>query len=526
MNYFIPSWYGDHPAQWGSPSQEFQWGYHVMEFDDTINQVRMFIRFQEPTCLLTLGYFPGLRHLFHRQDLMQVKVHNLFDQMQGIPANQPTIEINYRDWDWPKDCEFVHSGAGTFIYRGNDVYAVLHYEIEGNLIQVERRQAGQPLKNLIFDDRGFLSSVEYFENGQFSHHDFLMPNGDVAFRLQADQSVMVMVPDQLPMQELVYPNIAAMVNESLATFADQQLAANDLVVVASNPQHSSLIIDNLSKAHVILSFFEDRNQTITEAEIEQASKANLLVVNADFQKDQLGQHGLTNVVVTPPFDSRLNLGTSMQEEHFKVLLLVEQLSDQELQRALTTLLHFMEQNALVDLIICTIQDDRYEAVKSCLKFLSQQVDWKYDYQFDVKEEDRGGNDLDDDDDLDDDLKVEQKKVRYIDFAGINSEPHLIEVIDPMRVVIDLAPHPNSYLQIAAISSGIPQINQVANSYVVSGKNGLILNDDLNLTAALHFYLDGLKNWNEALVYAVEKIGQYTSGQIVNEWLRRAGDNHG
>ncbi len=52
---------------------------------------------------------------------------------------------------------------------------------------------------------------------------------------------------------------------------------------------------------------------------------------------------------------------------------------------------------------------------------------------------------------------------------------------------------------------------------------MILNDEFDLTAALHFYLDGLKNWNEALVYAVEKIGQYTSGKIVNDWLTKAGD---
>lgn len=523
MNYFIPSWYGDHPHQWGSPSQEFQWGYHVMEFDDTINQVRMFERSQMPATIVTLSYFPSLRHLFHRQDLMQVQSLNFFDQMQGIPDNLPTIEINYREWDWPLDCEFVHSGQGTYVYQGNQKYAVIHYGIEGNIIAVERFRDGELQKNLIFDDRGFLSSIEYYQHGQLTHHDFLMVNGAVAFRLLADQTVMVMSPEALPMKKSVYQNLEAMLNEGLGEFADHQLQADDLVVFASNEQHNQIVINNCSKAKLIMSFFENRNQNITNDEVSQANQANLLVVNADFQKDQLNQLGLDRVIVTPPFDSRLNLGTSMQDEHFKILLLADQINDQELYTNLIKIFQFMEQNELIDLIVCTIQDDRYAMVKSAIEYLVKNHQWEYDYQFDVKEEYRGENDLDDDDDLDEDLKVERKQVRYVDFVGISSEPHLMEVIDPIRVVIDLAPRPNSYLQIAAISAGIPQINTVKTSYVVSGKNGLILNDEFDLTAALHFYLDGLKNWNEALVYAVEKIGQYTSGKIVNDWLTKAGE---
>ena len=44
--------------------------------------------------------------------------------------------------------------------------------------------------------------------------------------------------------------------------------------------------------------------------------------------------------------------------------------------------------------------------------------------------------------------------------------------------------------------------------------GSLQNVTTDLAPAIHFYLDGLKNWNTALVHAANKIADYTSGRIV------------
>ena len=82
-------------------------------------------------------------------------------------------------------------------------------------------------------------------------------------------------------------------------------------------------------------------------------------------------------------------------------------------------------------------------------------------------------------------------------------------------MIDLSPHPDVFLQIAGISAGIPEILRAESLYVEDGKNGRLLqNVTTDLAPAIHFYLDGLKNWNTALVHAANKIADYTSGRIV------------
>ena len=82
--------------------------------------------------------------------------------------------------------------------------------------------------------------------------------------------------------------------------------------------------------------------------------------------------------------------------------------------------------------------------------------------------------------------------------------------------MDLSVDPDVYTQIAAISAGIPQLNRVETEYVSHLKNGFIVDSDISLSKAYHYYLDTLVNWNHALIYAVKKIGNYTSEEIVRK----------
>ena len=54
-------------------------------------------------------------------------------------------------------------------------------------------------------------------------------------------------------------------------------------------------------------------------------------------------------------------------------------------------------------------------------------------------------------------------------------------------------------------------------YVEHQKNGFVISEISDLSAAIEFYFDGLSNWNEALIYAVQKMSDYTSGKIIDQW---------
>ena len=106
---------------------------------------------------------------------------------------------------------------------------------------------------------------------------------------------------------------------------------------------------------------------------------------------------------------------------------------------------------------------------------------------------------------------------------VKSERDLVSELEFTRLIVDLGSEPDLFLQIAGISAGIPQINKVPSTYIEAGKNGLVVADIAGLTQAVTYYFDGLKNWNQAMMYAVNKIMDYTSGKLVAKWKELLGD---
>ncbi|HBM8032709.1 accessory Sec system protein translocase subunit SecY2 [Staphylococcus aureus] len=86
----------------------------------------------------------------------------------------------------------------------------------------------------------------------------------------------------------------------------------------------------------------------------------------------------------------------------------------------------------------------------------------------------------------------------------------------LRLVIDMSKEPDLYLQISAISAGIPQINGQQTDYVSDYDNGRIINTVDELDDALNYYLFYLKNWNYAYAYSLKLIDAYASKNIINQ----------
>ncbi|MFS5393234.1 accessory Sec system protein Asp1 [Streptococcus agalactiae] len=83
-----------------------------------------------------------------------------------------------------------------------------------------------------------------------------------------------------------------------------------------------------------------------------------------------------------------------------------------------------------------------------------------------------------------------------------------------RKSIDISKIPDLYTQIAGISSGIPQINTILTEFVEHRKNGYIIEEIQELEKAIPYYCEQLTNWNRSLIYSIDKINDYTGGQLV------------
>ena len=84
----------------------------------------------------------------------------------------------------------------------------------------------------------------------------------------------------------------------------------------------------------------------------------------------------------------------------------------------------------------------------------------------------------------------------------------------LRVVIDLGDEPDLYLQISAISAGVPQINMIETDYVTSNVNGLIIPSSSNMIQALDYFLLSLKNWNYSYASSIKLVDEFSSTKII------------
>lgn len=71
----------------------------------------------------------------------------------------------------------------------------------------------------------------------------------------------------------------------------------------------------------------------------------------------------------------------------------------------------------------------------------------------------------------------------------------------------------------AISKGVPRISLSADQFLVSGKNGMVIDDFSDIGRSLTYYLDSFENWNQALVECYELGQKYTTSVLLKKWRK-------
>ena len=84
-------------------------------------------------------------------------------------------------------------------------------------------------------------------------------------------------------------------------------------------------------------------------------------------------------------------------------------------------------------------------------------------------------------------------------------------------MVDLRDTSEVYLQIMAISIGIPQIVNRETEFVEHKKNGVVIRKTEDINNILSYYLDSLANWNEAVVCSYELGKRYTTERLLEKW---------
>ncbi|MCI9615489.1 MAG: accessory Sec system protein Asp1 [Dorea sp.] len=525
MLFFIPAWYQQN--QWCENEQSWTVRRMHTEFDDTVKQIQLFHRNRAcPYRIMLLGFAPNFRHFLHRQGVYRAPYWSCFDAIQEV-RRKKTAVLSFHNLKWPEGIEFVYTPFVVTAMLEKEKYAQIDFGEDGNPIRIDLYQKGQIRRCNLYDDRGFVSGTVIYEEGRPFYQDYLTESGTWKMRhFLRDGHVEIngKCPEYLlkyqdeaakkRFERLRYDSMEQVIAEVLNAYLNMT-EAGDIFCVAMHGRHTGLLKEILKEKKLILSFFEDRYPvSAASEELELIREADYLIADSRKNVDKIRQDlglPLENIMAIPPYDSRVDAGISQQFGVQKILASVDGLEDEIFAELIGLLGRYLcrNENAQVHLFTRRAEYDRkqkiLEQAQRELGRAGLEEGW-------AAREERGQiaeNDLE---------PGEQVPVRFFVEQCVD-ELSVSKCMREQRILVDLRENPELYLQIAAISIGIPQIVRTRTEFVEHGRNGILLKDIKKLPGALHYYLNGFKNWNQAMVCSYELVREYTTGELLKKWRK-------
>lgn len=524
MLHFIPAWYQQN--QWCENEQSWLVRRMHTEFDDTVKQIQLFHRSKAyPYKILLLSFAPNFRHFLHRQGMYRAPYWSCFDAIQEVRRKKAMV-LSFHNLKWPEGIEFVYTPFVVVAMLNKEKYAQIDFGEDGNPIRIDLYQNGKLCRRNIYDDRGFVASTIVFENGQPLHQDYLMEDGMWKMR-HFLQDGHVEINENCPhyllqyqnlkqiqkqFSKLWYDDVEQVIYEVLTSYLEL-MDERDVFCVAMHGQHVRLLKDVLKEKKVILSFFEERYSVAAHPEdVEMIKGADYLVVDSQKNVSKIRQESdmlIENIVAIPPYDSRVDIGISQQFDVQKIMVPVDDIDDEKFSELIRLLGEYLLLNEKARIYLFTRKAD-YNRKQSVLERAREELGkagLEEEWAIEETKEQVAENKLE----LEEPIPVKFFVEQCVDELSVS------KCIREQRVLVDMREVPELYLQIMAISIGIPQIVRTKTEFVEHSRNGIILKSMERLPKALHYYLDGLRNWNRAMVCSYELVKEYTTEKLLQKW---------
>ena len=572
MLYFIPAWYKQN--MWCENEQQWYKRRLKSEFDETIKQITLFHRnVDRPYRILALGYSPNFRHFLHRQGMYRSKYWSCFDAIAQVRRKKVAV-LSYHDIKWPKGLEFVYSPFSIIALQGDIKYAQVEFGEDGNPISIDMFEDGKICRRNYYDDRGFVSSTVIYESGIEQYQDFLMENGIWKIReYKNDGHVVVnqtcpnydVVPDakngkagkpvEMRFSKAEYDSLEAVIEEVFASYVNLT-RQNDNFFVAMHPLHIRVAEHVLKGKRVIATFFENRfdfTQTSQAADfLEHAENiitdsdytTKLIMknlsgsndINSDLQAgsaQETGEMAADKISVNsepvrlhitdiPPYDTRMDFGISSQLRVQNILVPVDGLTEDAFAWIIKELADYLTINDLARVHFFT-RDASWgheDAIKNNTAELLDSMG--YDSRWVTGDGEaalgfggRGADTFAENEPEDIEKPVEQRF--FVDVCV--DERDISKCINEQRVILDMRGTMDVFIYVTAISKGVPRISMSADQFLISGKNGMVIDGFSDIGRCLTYYLDSFENWNQALVECYELGQKYTTSVLLKKWRK-------
>ena len=520
MIYFIPSWYKH--GSWNDNDQGWYAGKNKSEYDDSVKQIQLFhrrnvIQYQ----VLILGHMPNLRHFLHRQGIFRANYWSCFDAICEIKKQKMSM-FSFRNLKWPEETEFEYTPFAVIANVNGEKYAQIEFGVDGNMVSVDIYEGNRIARRNIYDDRGFVGRSVVFENGIEKFCEYYMENGVWKMRCHLDDGhveinqryanyFLVYNGEEysLPFSKEIYSSLDELIEEVVGEYV-ALMSEEDIFCFAMHKMHIDIIKNGFRDKKTILSFYEDRldfsNKEINRDSIRDVIDNSSYIVTdsvatTEYVECSIGARD--NIIDISPYDSRRDFGISQQIPMYKIMVPVDDLPDDILEQIIRFTYGYMGTNDKVEVHFftrCHKEGDR------------EAIDNKISAAFDKANIDKALLELGEEQSRPSPDRVERFFVNQcIDELSVS------RFIKEQRVLVDLRERPEQYIQIAAISAGIPQIVRIGNEYIEDGFNGIVLKNIEGLTRALSYYLGSLANWNDAMVNAYQIGKKYSTQVLLDSW---------
>ena len=508
MYSFIPAWYSDSASMVKAAPTWLSSG-DGMEFDDTVNQLRVFHMAGEQAELLLPGCMPELRQFMHRQGIDDIPWWSAFDVIQNIHSRAAGL-FSYLDYRWPKEMEWCHTPFLTAGYLHDKLYVKVNYGIGGHTVRLDWVRDDRVFRSDEMDDRGFVSYSTFFEGGKAAERLYFDQNNrpQIVENI-AEGGVNVCLSARNRFAKAHYASMSELVEEiftaHLAGKEDRQLIA------AFDRRHNDLVVRAGNGKKMVCSFFSQRNSA---ADIRPGdafvARAAAVVTDTEYlaQAVKSACPELTGRVLDiSPYDARLSPGSSNHIRALKVLFYVNDWYAGEWKPYLSRVLQYMTTNRDVEL---TVGLGRNAADRVSFDGVEEEIGELMDnLGVELVFEDRSKNIAENEEESAGHPRISVRKCK--------NELQIMELMKDHRLIADVSSQPDLYLQIAGVSACIPLLLGAESRYVTEGENGMTVTTPDSMTDALAYYLEGLANWNRAMVASLRQIAQYTDGSITAEW---------
>ena len=499
MEYFIPAWH----------DQYNDWSISIPAIDalDATGYMRILKNNKHQLGLIVSDYQPQLTTKLNQESFYPDKLFSIYDYLQGIDTLQSKV-VELSDFNWPENALFDFSPFRTLIVQEDKLIATVFYDLEGKILRITyKKKTGEDDYTLLMDSRGFVSS-KINQTDQI----FYDPYGNWRFKRDYSSGEVTINTNFNFCQKNKYISMKHLINEVLKSYLIANIQDNDNLLVSLDEDASFDIslLNSYKAAYIVNEKLNYENQL-------SKIKSKTLIVNSSELADKVKKqtNDEADVDVIPIYNSQFQLGHSAREKIQTIVFFAENANDEDIAEIILNLCKYVKKDYKNKrIIVFTYSLQKNNLVNEVVEKIKKEHSDEF-----VISEKRDNNENADI------VGLNQKKLAAVielKSLRLTNISELLESMDRARVLISWG-KADELMQMAAISIGIPQIQNFASNTVKDQKNGYLCSKIEDIKVALDKYLNSLTNWNNAVVYNVDMMNKYSEENIMKRWQRILGD---